>query len=207
MVEFSGVFDSWAAWLSTQLHAHASQHANFVSEAAEEVTALRSKQQQLTVAQQQYSKECSEESSAAAVLLEALTALQKQTEALPVVIESLNEQRQQTAQRAESGHKRQRTRTHSTSDIRRLAQQFDSRYSTCRGHRCSLTPCCPSLLSSNAELAEVERRCESELSAIQQHIAPLQRALGLSFVPKPSQPPTHPHCRCPHRPCPDCCCY
>ena len=39
----------------------------------------------------------------------------------------------------------------------------------------------------SVELAEMERRCESELSAIQQHIAPLRRALGLSFVPKPSQ--------------------
>ena len=36
------------------------------------------------------------------------------------------------------------------------------------------------------ELAELEKRCETELSAMQQHIAPLQRALGLSFVPKPS---------------------
>ena len=47
MVEFSGVFDSWSAWLSTQLHSHASQHANFVSESTEEVTSLRTKQQSL----------------------------------------------------------------------------------------------------------------------------------------------------------------
>ena len=56
MVEFSGVFDSWSAWLSTQLHSHASQHANFVSESTEEVTALRTKQQQLAHARQQNSK-------------------------------------------------------------------------------------------------------------------------------------------------------
>ena len=56
MVDFSGVFDSWTAWLSTQLHAHASQHASFVSESTEEVTALRNKQQELTLAHQQNSK-------------------------------------------------------------------------------------------------------------------------------------------------------
>lgn len=56
MVEFSGVFDSWAAWLSTQLHAHASQHANFISESTEEVTALRTKQQQLQLTNQLNSK-------------------------------------------------------------------------------------------------------------------------------------------------------
>ena len=56
MVDFSGVFDSWAAWLSTQLHAHASEHANFVSESVEEVTALRTKQQELALAQQQNNK-------------------------------------------------------------------------------------------------------------------------------------------------------
>ena len=56
MVEFSGVFDSWASWLSTQLHSHASQHANFVSESTEEVASLRAKQQQLTLAQQHNSR-------------------------------------------------------------------------------------------------------------------------------------------------------
>ena len=56
MVEFSGVFDSWAAWLSTQLHAHASQHASFVSESTEEVTALRTKQQQLAHSKQHNDK-------------------------------------------------------------------------------------------------------------------------------------------------------
>ena len=56
MVEFGGVFDSWTAWLSTQLHAHASQHAHFISESTEEVTALRAKQQQLARTQQHNSK-------------------------------------------------------------------------------------------------------------------------------------------------------
>ena len=134
--------------------------------------------------------ECDEHTRAASKLYDVLSALHQQADTLPVAIQSLSEQKQQNQQRVESGHKRQRSIHHHT---RASILQSRTTYGVVPPFA-ELTYLCRAMLVRCSELAEMERRCESELSAIQQHIAPLQRALGLSFVPKPSQPiqRTHP---------------